>query len=181
VINLMPPDLKSQIRFAKLNRLALRYLRVMFVVVVVLAVVFGGALYLLREQTNKVASDVTTKQKDIEKISKDFLPKAQDASERLNAIKFVQDSQTKFSVLIADLVKVLPKDTDLETVVLTGDEAKPVQMTVSTKTYDQVLALRKALAEKSTRIANADVVNIVQVQGGWTGTLVIGFKPGMAK
>jgi Tfp pilus assembly protein PilN len=181
MINLMPPDLKSQIRFAKLNRLTLRYLRVIFVVVAVIAVVFGGALYLLREQTNKVASDVTTKKADIDKISKEFLPKALDAGERLNAIKYVQDSQTKFSVLIADLVKVLPKDVDLETIVLSGDDAKPVQMTVTTKTYEQVLALRKALVEKSPRIAAADVVNIVQVQGAWTGTLIIGFKPGLAK
>jgi Tfp pilus assembly protein PilN len=143
-------------------------------------VVFGGALYLLKQQADAVAADVVGKQKQIDEIGKKFLPKATDASERLNAIKFVQTSQTKFSVLVADLVKVLPKDVDLESITLTGEAAKPVNMTVTAKTYDQVLALRNALV-LSERVAAADIVSISQGTGIWNATLNVAFKPGRAQ
>jgi Tfp pilus assembly protein PilN len=180
VINLLPPSIKSEIRFAKWNRLALAYLRVLVAVVIALAGVFGWALWQLGDQEHQVAAKVADKQAAISKLSKSFLPKAKDASERLNAIKFVQTSQTHFSNLIADLVAVLPKDVNIEGLTLTGDEAKPVTMDVSAKSYDQVLALRNSL-ENSKRVANADIVSINNQSGSWTASVIIGFKPGQAK
>ena len=41
MINLMPPDLKEQIRFAKMNRIALRYAKVVVAVVLVLSGIFA--------------------------------------------------------------------------------------------------------------------------------------------
>jgi len=182
VINLLPPDLKEQIRYAKLNRLVLRYLRVTVVVVIVLTGMFEGANYLISNQSRAIAADVQTKEQNINSQRKTLLPKAQDASERLNAIKYIQDTQTKYSLLIADLVKVLPQGVKLDSVNLTGDDKAPVALGVTAASYDEVLALRNALVT-SPRIANADLVTI---QGDvtrtqWTGTLVLSFNPGKAK
>jgi Tfp pilus assembly protein PilN len=184
VINLLSPELKTQIRYAKMNRLALRYARVTVAVAVVLAVIFGGALFLLQQQTNALAADVADKQKTIDGIKKTFLPKAKDASERLNAIKYVQDTQTRFSLLIADLSKVIPQGTSIDSMTLTGDEKRPMQVIVSTVTYDQVLALRNALIT-SPRVLGADIVSIsatkTEPNYSFKATLSVGFKPGQAK
>lgn len=182
MINLLPPDLKEQIRYAKLNRLVLRYLRVTVVMVIVLGGMFAGAYYLISNQAKTIAADVSTKESSINSQKKVLIPKAQDASERLNAIKYIQDTQTRFSGLIADLVKVLPQGVRLESVNLTGDDKAPVALSVSADTYDEVLALRNSLVT-SPRIANADLVTIQgnPAKTAWTGTLVLSFKPGEAK
>jgi Tfp pilus assembly protein PilN len=178
VINLMPPELKQQIRYAKYNRLGLRYLRVTLAVVVVLGVVFAGALYLLHQQEATVANDVTKKQAEIKRVSNDFLPKAKDASERLTDIKYIQDTQTRYSAVMADLVKVLPREVDIETLLLTGDETRPVGLSVTAKTYDEVLALRNALVT-SPRIGGADIVSAAQTKDGWAANLLVGYRKGM--
>jgi Tfp pilus assembly protein PilN len=186
VINLLSPELKKQMKYAKMNRVGLRYLRVTIAVVFTLAIVFGGALYLLKQHTDEVARDVVSKQAEIDSISKDFLPKAKDASERLNAIKYVQDTQTKFSLLITDLAKALPKDVYIESIRLSGNDKLPVALSVKSSKYDQILALRNSLAT-SPRISAADIVSITGNTGAdgkpidWTGSLVLGFKPGQAK
>jgi Tfp pilus assembly protein PilN len=184
MINLLPPTLKEQIRFAKYNRLILRYLRVTIVVVAILGGIFVWAFRDLSQRTQLVATDVEAKQKTIAGLSKTFLPKAKDASERLNAIKFAQTTQTKFSALIADVTSVIPAGVSIDTMTLNGDEKKSVRMVVSTVTYDQVLALRNALVT-SPRISGADIETITLTETSpkyhYKASLVLGFNPGKAK
>jgi Tfp pilus assembly protein PilN len=117
-------------------------------------------------------------------LNKTFVPKAKDASERLNAIKFVQDTQTKFSTLIADVAKILPQGVSIDKVTLTGDDKKPVRLQVSSKSYEAILALRNSLVA-SSRISGADIESINQKSGdpvySFKASVVVGFKPGLAK
>jgi Tfp pilus assembly protein PilN len=176
----MPAELKEQIRFAKMNRLALRYLRVLGATALILAGIFVGAGYIILSQADVVAKDVASKQADINGKKKTLLPKAKDASERLNAIKYIQDTQTKFSLLIADLVKVLPQNVKIQSVALTGNDKAAVSIAVTSKSYDGVLALRNALVT-SPRVSGADIVSISGKDDSWQGSVVISFNPGKAK
>jgi Tfp pilus assembly protein PilN len=181
VINLLPPDLKEQIRYAKLNRLTLRYLRLTVGVVVMLGGIFAGAFYLLQLQTTTVAADVTDKQGVIADLNRTFTPKAKDASERLNAIKFVQSTQTRFSQVVADIAKVLPQGVSIDSMTLTGDDKKSMRVGVTAQSYDGALAFRNALLT-SPRIAGADIESINQAStAGFKASVVVGFKPGQAK
>ena len=109
MINLLPSDQKEQVRYAKLNRLALGYVRILLAVVIVLGGIFGGAIYEVRKQTANVTADVADKTAMIAALNRTFTPKAKDASDRLNAIKYVQASQTHFSAVVADIAKVVPQ------------------------------------------------------------------------
>jgi len=181
VINLLPPDQKEQIRFAKLNRLALVYVRTTVVVAIVLGGIFVFSLYYLKQQTTNVAADVSTKQEMIAALNKSFTPKAKDASDRLAAIKFVQGSQTRFSAVIADIAKVVPQGVSIDTMTLTGDDKAPVRIVASAQTYAAALAFRNALTT-SPRIANADIETISSNNGGdFQASVVVAFKPGQAK
>ena len=181
MINLLPPDQKEQIRFAKLNRLALRYVRVLVVVAVVLAVIFGGSIYQLGQQTAGISSDVSDKQATIAALNKTFTPKAKDASDRLNAIKYVQGTQTRFSAVIADIAKVVPRGVSIDTMTLTGDDKSPVRIAVTAQSYSAALAFRNALIT-SPRIAGADLETISSTNGStYQTSVVIAFKPGQAK
>lgn len=181
MINLLPPTIKEQIRYARINRLALRYLRISLAVVVVLGGVFGGAFYLLEQQAAQVAADVADKQVMIADLNKTFTPQARDASDRLAAIAYVQATQTRFSEVIADIAKVLPQGVSISSLTLTGDDTKPVKVAVTSTSYDGALAFRNALTT-SPRVAGADLETITSnSNGGFETSVVIGFKPGKAK
>ncbi|HUD11593.1 MAG TPA: PilN domain-containing protein [Candidatus Saccharimonadia bacterium] len=181
MINLLPPDLKEQIRYAKLNQLVLRYLRISIVVVIVLGVIFVGAFYMIGQQTAAVASGLAAKQQVIAQLNSTFVPEAQSASDRLTAIKYVQSTQTHFSAVISDLAKVLPQGVSIDSITLTGDDALPVDVAMTAQTYNEALAVRNALAT-SPRIANADLESISSnTTDAYQVTVVIAFKPGQAK
>lgn len=181
MINLLPPDVKEQVRYAKLNRLVLRYVRVTVLVVMVLAAVFGWALYQVNHESEVARSDMAQKQSQLDQLNKTTVPKAKEASDRLAAIKYVQDSQTRFSSLINDIAKVVPQGVSIDSMTLTGDDKTPVRIGISATTYQGALAFRNALTT-SPRVAAADLETIsTTTSGGFQAAVVIGFKPGMAK
>src|SRR5579862_6839303 len=81
MINLMPTDMKEQIRFAKYNRSVLRYLWGAFFVVLALGGVFGWALYSLNGQTNVTLARASDKQQTIDQLTKSFVPQAKEVSD----------------------------------------------------------------------------------------------------
>ena len=180
MINLLPPEQKEQIRYAKLNRLALAYVRILILVIVVLGGIFGAAIYWVGQTTEKVVADVADKTATIAELNKTFTPKAKDVSDRLAAIKFVQATQTRFSAVIADIAKVVPQGVSIDAMTLTGDDKVPVRLTVSSSTYAGALALRNALIT-SPRVANADIETITSNASSYQASIVIAFKPGQAK
>jgi Tfp pilus assembly protein PilN len=180
MINLLPPDQKEQIRYAKLNRLALRYVWVSVVVIGVLGGIFAGSLVMLDQQITQVTADVAVKKDTIADLNKTFTPKAKDASERLKAISYVQGTQTKFSALISDIAKVVPKGVSIDSMTLTGNDAVPVKLAVTAQSYAVALAFRNALIT-SPRIAGADLETISASGEVFQTSVVIAFKPGQAK
>ncbi len=180
MINLMPPTLKEQIHYGKMNRIVLGYLRLLIVVVVVLGALFAGAYYLINQQYTSIASDVAAKEAQLAAEKRTILPEAQDASQRLSAIQYVQSTQTNFSQLIADLANLMPVGVQLQSITLTGNDKLPLSMTVTAGSYDEVLALRNSLAT-SPRLSAVDIVNIGDTGSGWGGTLVLAFNPGQAQ
>lgn len=180
MINLLPPAHKEQIRFAKLNRIVMTYVRLIVVVIVVLGAIFGATIYWVGQTTAAVEKDVAIKTATIAGLNKTFTPKAKDASDRLAAIKFVQTSQTRFSAVVADIAKVVPQGVSIDAITLTGNDKAPVRINVSTSSYTGALAFRNALIT-SPRIAGADLESITAVSSGYQTSIVVAFKPGQAK
>lgn len=181
MINLMPPDMKEQIKYAKFNRLLVRYLQLVVVVAVALGGVFGGAMYLINQQTAAATSDAADKQATIAQFNKTFVPQAKAAADRLNAIKYVQSSQTRFSSVIADIAKVVPDGVTINTLTLTGQDNVPVTVAITADSYNDALAFRNALIT-SPRIAGADLETIsTNDSKSYQANVVIAFKKGEAK
>ncbi|GAC1372944.1 MAG: hypothetical protein NVSMB39_7200 [Candidatus Saccharimonadales bacterium] len=180
MINLLPPEQKEQIRFSKLNRMALNYVRILLLVIIVLSGIFGASIYWLSQVTAGVTQDVAQKTATIAQINKTFTPLAKDASDRLAAINYVQATQTRFSAVVADIAKVVPQGVSVDSMTLTGDDKLPVRIAVSANSYSGALAFRNALIT-SPRIAGADVESISANAGTYQTSIVIAFKPGQAK
>ena len=185
MINLLPPDLKEQIKYAKFNRTIVRYVKMTVGVAIVIAGILAGSFYYLNLESVAAQNNVAAKQQTIDGYKGSVLPKATDAANRLSAIAYAQTTQTHFSSVIADLAAVLPQGVSLNTIALTGNAAAPVSINVDTQTYDEVLALRNALLT-SPRVSAADINTILATNPPLYGynfqaTLIIAFKPGEAK
>jgi hypothetical protein len=150
---------------------------------VVLAGIFSWSILQVKNQTTSVSASVNDKQATLNALKKKVLPIAQDASDRLSAVKYVQDTQTRFSLLISDIAKVEPDGVSIDSLTLTGNDKASVRIGISSMTYDQVLAFRNAIIT-SPRVSGADIETITsQVHDGYSfvGSVVVGFKPGQAK
>ena len=181
MINLLPPTQKEQIRYSKLNRIALTYVRVLVSVVVVLGAIFVATIYWIGQRTSIVTADVATKTATIASLNAKFTPKAKDASDRLAAIAYVQATQTRFSAVVADIAKIVPQGVSIDGMTLTGDDKVPVRITVTASSYAGALAFRNALVT-SPRIAGADLETISSSNGStYQTSVVVAFKPGQAK
>ncbi len=179
MINLLSPDIKEQMHYAKLNRRVLGYLRMLVLVLIVLTAIFGVTLYFLGQQANALTRDVADKQQTIASHAPN-VKKSREAADRLTAIKTIQSTQTRFSLLLDDLAKVLPQGVAIVSITLTGDDTKPVRVTVTGDSYNSMLAFRDAAAN-SPRISGVDLENIAQNASSFQSSVVIGFKPGQAR
>ncbi|MEO7617884.1 MAG: hypothetical protein ABIS59_03505 [Candidatus Saccharibacteria bacterium] len=179
MINLLPPDIKTQMKYSRYNRMALGYVKLAILVIVVLSGIFVGTIFYVNRETTQIAASVQERQAELDtKLA--FQKEAQDVSDRLQAIKTLDASQTRFSVLLDDLAKYLPQGVSLEGITLTGDDKKPLSIAISGTSYDSILAFRNAVL-LSSRIAGADLVSITNSGAGFQGNVVIAFKPGQAK
>ncbi len=179
MINLLPQEVKSQISYAKYNRLILGYIKLFLGVIIILGGIFGGTIYYVDTQTRHIAQGVKDRQNELT-ANLAFQKQAKEASDRLQAIKSLAASQTRFSALLNDLSQYLPQGVALEGITLTGDDKKPLSVTVSGSTYDNILAFRNAVL-LSPRIAGADLVSITNNAAGFQGNVVLAFKAGQAK
>lgn len=179
MINLLSPVRKEEIHFSKLNRIVLRYLKLVVLLIIIIGGILGATIYYIETMRAQVTADVAAKKLEIAAAAP-FMKQATDVSNRLIAIKTIQSSQTRFSYLLDDLAKVLPQGVSIDTITLTGDDTMPVRIAVTGGSYNSLLAFRDAAA-KSPRISGADLESIAQDTVGFHAGVVIGFNKGQAR
>lgn len=181
MINLIPPQLKQELKYAKWNALILKYLVIMGILVVSVGSGFAGTSYYLDQRISKVKSDIAVKQARADSY-KPTIEASKSLNDRVAAIKSIQASQPKFSLLLSDIAKFTLKGTSINSISLTGADNKPVQITASAINYSAAVSLRDALAS-SPRVSGADLVSVVNNSqaNNYTAVIVIGFKPGQAR
>jgi hypothetical protein len=181
MINLIPPQLKQELKYARWNAIIVKYL----VVVVLLVLFVGGGFtatsYYLDQRVVKIKEDIASKKARAEGY-KSTIEASKSLNDRVSAIKTIQASQPKFSLLLSDIAKFTLKGTSISSISLTGADNKPVQITASAVSYNAAVSLRDALAS-SPRVSGADIVSVVNntQANNYTAVIVIGFKPGQAR
>ena len=183
MINLLPPDIKSEITYSKRNALLMRYVKGTVAISLLLAGALLGGRLLLNQQVKEVDARMADKQTQIasySKVEKD----AKKLNERLTSIAGIQKSQSKFSVLLSDLAQDMPQGTSITSIILTGDDKKPVRLIVHAQDYKTALGFRDSIV-RSKRISAADIENIQAIQENgqnlYQVTVSFTFNPGAAR
>ncbi|TAK89202.1 hypothetical protein EPO04_03845 [Patescibacteria group bacterium] len=181
MINLLPPAFKSELRYSRYNASLLRYLKLTILVCLGLAAMLYGGRWYLGQQTAAVEQRVAQKQDSIKKY-KEVETKGAALNQRLNSIQTIQKSQAKFSVLLTDLAQYMPQGSSISTITLTGDDKKPVRLTVKAADYKTALAFRDSIT-KSSRVSAADIESIKKdtESNFYVVTVTFSFNPGKAR
>lgn len=180
MINLLPPQVKEQLAFAKLNAVVMRYLKVVTALIIVLAVAFGGTYVYLSQRISGIDTELANKQAVVDSY-KPTQKAAKVLNDRVAAIKSIQNAQPRFSKLLDDIAKFTLKGTSITSLALTGEDNKPLVISATAQSYSEAVSLRDALAT-SGRISGADIQSIAdQGDGTFKVDIVIGFKPGQAR
>lgn len=183
MINLLPPEVKTAVRYSRYNALVVHYLGLTVMVSLLLAGGLLGGRYYLNQQIKTAGDQITTTNQQMTTY-RNLQAQATTLNTRLAAIQSIQKSQAKFSVLLSDLAQYMPVGTEISSITLTGDDKQPVRLSVRATDYKTALGFRDSIT-RSHRISAADIEAISAAADGnvtfYTVTVVFAFNPGEAK
>ncbi|MBX6334345.1 hypothetical protein IRY61_03340 [Candidatus Saccharibacteria bacterium] len=161
MINLLPPDLKTEYRYARKNSQLLRVIAVFFFGFVSMAVIAAIGVLYINQAANSYASEAASLKESLKQQKQDEVnAEAQDISNSLKLAVQVLSQQILFSKLLEELAPTIPKD-----VVLTDIAISELQgaLDISAKAVDYTAAtqLQVNLSDPNNKIfSKADIVGI---------------------
>jgi Tfp pilus assembly protein PilN len=180
MINLLPPQAKSESTYAKRNQVMLRYISLLILIALVLAVELGGAAVYIQQQGEKYTKETEAKTSQIATF-KSLEDQAKAANSRLKAFKTLSGNQARFSSLLADLASHTPKGVSINSITLTGDASQAVKIAATANSYASAAGFRDALAT-SDRVKDAAIEDIANPgEGVYKVNVTVAFKPGGSK
>jgi len=181
MINILPTDVKEQLEYSKKNVKVRNYLLLTLLIATLLATTIGAAYWYAGLQINTLQSTLADRQTQ-RSAYKDTEIKVQTLQSNLGLIEKLLNQKTQFSDLLSDVAAVLPSGTYINSIDLTGDDKKPVQILVSAASLNQAGSVRNALLQ-SDRISVIDIQSITQKEDSseYIVDLVVAFKEGRAR
>lgn len=161
MINLLPPDLKSDYRYARRNTSLVHHIALFGLGLVVLAlIVVAGILYLQQSSRTYLAQAEGIKQSLSQQKQSEVEKQVQDISSSLKLAVQVLSQQVLFSQLLKQLAIVTPNNTTLSGISITELQGA-VDVTARTKDYNAATQLQVNLADPANKIfSKADIVTI---------------------
>ena len=180
MINLLPPTIKEEMRYSRYNALLVHYLTLSVGIgIVAIATLIGGRYYLdgRVSATERQIADTQTTIDQQGQLQAD----AKKISSRIASIEAIQKNQAHFSQLLIDLSNSMPKGTVISSIGLTGDDKKPVKLTVFALDYNSAVAFRDSIVQ-SKRVSGADIQLIqANTDSKYTVEITFGFNKGEAR
>lgn len=165
MINLLPPDSKSQIRAARSNRMLLRY-NLLLLVALIFLIAAIGTVYVSLINTRVAAEDTIAFNQS--KVTDYAAIQTQAASFRqnLSSAKQILDSDVAYTGVILEIAQVLPSGVVLDTLSLDSRTfGTPTTLAARVKDYPTALNLKNSL-QKSSVFSD---VSIQSITGGGDG------------
>ncbi len=181
MINILPPELKEQISFAKRNNRLLRLLIIGLMVAILLGALMIGSLWYVNRQITNLDQVLASRQQAANAYQ-DTETKVQALESNLNILQKLLIQKTHYSALLSDLASTLPSGAYINHLVLTGDDTQPMEILLTAKSFNQAAQIRNALSQ-SSRIKSADIQSITKNQDskGYNVVIIVAFQPGEAR
>lgn len=149
MINLLPPETKSQIKAARANRLLLRY-NIILLSAIGFLLAAAGLVYVYLVSAKSSAE--TAIQDNLAQVSNYSVIESDASSFRqnLSSAKQILDNDVTYSKVILEIASVLPSGVVLDTLSLdSATFGTPTTLNARVRNYDTVLRLKDALQASS--------------------------------
>jgi Tfp pilus assembly protein PilN len=166
MINLLPPELKQEYRYARYNR-KLLYWTVAFIFTIGgVAIITGAGVVYMNNSINSYRVHTATTQSELAKQNINGIQKeVSETSGNLNLMVQVLSKEILFSKLLDRLASITPPNVALTNLTISQDESA-IQITAKSKNYDAATQLQVNIADPSNQIfSKADIVNISCASG----------------
>ncbi len=160
MINLLPPETKVAVKFARLNVTLIQYcILVVIVSVAVIGVLLFG-LVVINTRESRLQASITDDRTQAQKLEP-VNTKAKELSTTINTISGLLKREIKFSVLLDDIGSIMPTGTVLTGLTLSDQRDQPLTLDALVVDEESAAVLRENLAE-SELFQSADIVNITR-------------------
>lgn len=181
MINLLPPEIKTQRRYSQYNRLLVRILFGLFCLAILTAGAFYVTWLILNQEQARLTRDIAREDSQSKNYGQ-IENQAKALSERLMVIEKIQANRTSFPALLQALAEATPPD-----VYITNFTVEATGKTMSLTTYaasDQAAANFKNALEVSPRFNSAAIQVLEPATDPYSGqstnrvTFVVGLESG---
>lgn len=159
MINLLPPETKTQLGAARANRLLLRYNFLLLIAIAFMLAAIGLVYIYLgsaRTSAESTIAENIARAGDYDTVDSD----ANNFRQQLASVKQILDSDTKYTKVVLEIAAVLPSGVVLETLNLDSSTfGTPTTLTAKVTDYATVLRLKDSL-QQSTIFSDASIQNI---------------------
>ncbi|MDQ3123948.1 MAG: hypothetical protein M3Q14_04690 [bacterium] len=167
IINLMPPEHKEAIMYARRNSKIMRWLLGVSLAALLLIVVAGGGLFYLKQDSKAHQKNIeTTKAALAAQNEAETFKRVQEIGENLNLVVDVLSDEVLFSKLLQQIGEVMPSGTILQDLSLTSDFKGGLSLRVGSVNYEAGTQAHVNLADKNNGIfEKADLINLTCTSG----------------
>lgn len=176
MINLLPPDSKQSITYARRNAMLLRTCAIIIGIITSIILLFGlGSLY-IQSQTKQYQQEISTLQTSLKAQNLEGTKaEIQDLSGSVNLVLRVLASNILFSKVLDRAAAVMPAGSSLSNIEISSDQ-KGIDITAGVENYQVGTQVQVNLADKNNGLF--DKVDLVSVNCDSTNT---GAYPCVAK
>lgn len=161
MINLLPPDYKSNMLYARRNTALRRWISLMLIALLITVLIIGSGLFLMDRSVRKQSREVETASKNLKEQKIDETKaKLDEISADTKLILEVLSREVLFSSLLRQLGAVLPANTELETIQIDKVEGG-ISLNASAADVDAAAQIQVNLSDPNNKIfSSADIESI---------------------
>ncbi|MEJ0072559.1 MAG: PilN domain-containing protein [Candidatus Saccharibacteria bacterium] len=170
MINLLPPDTKQAYKYARRNRMLVRWIISAAFCLAGGALLLGGGYLYLNQSINTTTQQIADSNSQLKSQNLAGVQKqVTTISNNLKLVVQVLSKEILFSKLLKQLASVTPSDVILTNLVITQAQGG-VEITAQTANYNAATQLQVNLADPKNQIfTEADIVSINCLNSGTTG------------
>lgn len=180
MINLLPPALKAERRFGRVNRVLVGWSIAVVSLALVCAAIILFSFQMIQNDSSNVKEEISTNQQEITRLEA-AQKQIDGTAKQLATIKKLQAAEVNFSEVIPKIGSVIPPGAILTSLSLTGNKDQPLQLAFKLKSQELAAVVRQNLAA-SELFASADILSVtnetgdVAVEYGYSTSIVVSFE-----
>ena len=162
MINLLPPDSKKTLFYARRNTQLIRFVIGLSIGILGLLVVIGASVFYLQQETKTYEEAVSSTKAELKKENEaETVQRVQDISNSLKLVVSVLEQEVLFSKLLRQVGAVMPQGTVLEDLSLNNELTGALDLRAGAVDYRSASQVQVNLQDsKNSVLQRADIVNI---------------------